>query len=449
MVGMKRGLAATVCAISLACFAPSSSAQAAAPVEKTIDGWDQALSLLRGRSPDLRLAYDDVKQASAQVLYALAPILTTVTGQVTATHNFITAESALVTGVSPAGAPIFAPYAAPTPSYVQASLQLTQPIVSVQGIHAVKTARLSEEAAALSLADVKRVLTLRLAETLLAVFFAARLAEINRSALQDALDRAAIVKKREELGGGTGLDRARALQDVAAARAVLVAGDEALARTREALALVLGMAEPVGIAAALSPKDIEAGVARSCRGLDSADGRADVIAARTRAKVADRNVTNAYEQFLPTLVGQGSAALTTYATGAVPDKTLALSATLNVPLWDGAQRLGLVRNAKAVADATKERRDALGREATIEVARARRNVDVTERARLIALEARSDASEVERIVRAAYALGQGTSLDLMIAAGQLRAADRALAIAEHDETRARVAAALSSAVCAW
>jgi outer membrane protein TolC len=429
--------------------APDPMLQPAPRPRRSISSWAEALSLVLANSADLRVAYDEVQQASAQTRIALAQALPSLSGQGSLVHNFITSQSSQVVGVSPADNPIFGSYTAPSPTYLQGGLKLTQPLLAAAAWHAIGTASVSEEASRLSEADLKRTLSMSLALAIVGVVTAERVAELNRVGLRSAQDRLDLAVTRERLGGGTGLDVARARQDLDAAREALVAGDEALRRAREALGLGLGLGEQVGVAPNSRLEGFASGVLRACPATDALDSRADVVAARKRVEAAARSVTDVGDQFLPTLSAQSTLSTTTADTGAVPNTLWDIQAILTVPIWDGGARYGLLRHARAAQDAETHKLAALRRTVAVQIDQAHRGVEVAERSLVIAADARSQAADIDRISQAAYRAGQGTSLDLVLAATALRQAEITLALLEYGLVKARIIAVLTLAKCQW
>jgi outer membrane protein TolC len=430
--------------------APSDPLLASVPApRRVVSSWEEALSLVRSNSTDLRIAYDQIKEAEAQTRVAVAQALTSVTAQGSITHNMITAQSSQVVSVDANGNPVFEAFTAPTPTYLQGSVQMVQPILAVQTWHAIGTARASEEASRLSAEDLKRTLSMHLANTLVGVFTAERIAELNRTGLRSALDRLDLAVTRERLGGATGVDVARARQDVDAARATLVNGDEMLRQAREALGLALGIPEQVGVSPDARLEGLEAGARGACPELDSLELRPDLAAARKRIEVAQRNVTDVNEQFLPTIAAESVLSTTTLDTGALPRTLWNIQGVLTIPIWDGGARYGMLRNARALEDAAQQQYTGARRSALVQVEQARRAIEIASQSLAIATDAREQAANVDRITQAAYREGQGTSLDLVTAAAALRQSEINLALAEYGAVKARILAVLSLATCRW
>ncbi len=420
------------------------------PAARNISRWEEALVLLRARSTDLRTAYDQVLQAEAQTRTALAGTLATINGTVTATHNFITNQSSQVVGVDPTTLqPIFRPYTVPTVNYMQGGAQVVQPILALETWHSIGTAKVGEDAARLSLEDMKRTIALNVANALVGVVTAERVAELNRVGFRNALERLDLTQRKRNLGSATGLDVVRAQQDVESARATLVSGDEALLEAREALGLALGLPQQIGVTRDLRIDGLEQDALNACRVARSVDERADIAALRSKVDIARRNVDDVYYQFLPTLNAQSTVGTTTLDTGAAPNTTWNIQGVLSIPLWDGGLRYGSLRNNRALEDEAVQALEAARRQAEIQVVQARRGVSVAEKARKVAADARALAAETDRLTRVGYLSGQGTSLDLVVAAAALRQADITLALREFDLVKARILAIMALATCPW
>jgi outer membrane protein TolC len=76
-------------------------------------------------------------------------------------------------------------------------------------------------------------------------------------------------------------------------------------------------------------------------------------------------------------------------------------------------------------------------------------VTVADERRRVAGSVRDLAAENDRLTRAAYLEGRGTSLELVAAAQALREAEIQLALRDFDLVRARVLAVLTLATCPW
>lgn len=419
---------------------------------RTLKDWNDARSLLRTRSTDLAIAVADVERAEGQARVALAAALPTINGNVTATHNMITNQATQPAGLGgPEGTtPIFRTFTTPWPDTLTGQIVGQVPLLNVRAWYGIGTARKNVKAAKLSTEDVKRTLVLGLASAVVSVYTAERVAELNRIALRNALERLALTERRQTLGAGNGLDVVRAQQDAEATRSTLVSGDESLRQARESLGLALGFPQAIGVPQNMKLDDIAKGALSSCKTTDTVDSRADVAALKTRAEVGARNVNDVRWQFLPTISGSS-----TVSTNSLPDRVLGFSprtqwnvqALLTIPIWDGGARYGNLRDTNAQLDQALMRLEAQRRKATIEAVQALRSVAVSENNLRVSEKTRDLALENDRLTRASYAEGRGTSLELVTSATTLRQSEINLAVREFELVRARISAALVLSVC--
>jgi len=414
------------------------------PATRELASWGDAVTLSRARSTDLATAVAEVRRAEAQTRTALAAVLPQLAGSVSYPHQFITKDTSIL------GAPGDPPrtITSPQSDYVNGSVVLTQSLINLQAWHSIKTGKENEKAQRLSVEDSQRIVTLTVATAIVAVVAAERVAELNRIGLRSALERRELTARKRMLGVGTGLDVLRADQDVSASRAAIVSGDEALRKVREALGLAVGLPEQVGVARAINLDAITAEAERTCPRIKDLGERADIAAAQQRAVVAERNVANVERSFLPTLAAQSTLASTTAQIGSgTPRTTWNVSAVLSIPIWDGGTRYGALRSARALREEATLQVESARRGATVGVEQARRSISVAEAALDVAREARKLASGVDQLTQTAYRAGQGTSLELVIAASALRQAEVELALREFEVVRARLEALFSLARC--
>jgi len=124
-----------------------------------------------------------------------------------------------------------------------------------------------------------------------------------------------------------------------------------------------------------------------------------------------------------------------------------VSAVLSIPIWDGGARYGALRSARALREQATLQVESARRGATVGIEQARRAISVAEAALDVARQARKLASDVDQLTQTAYRAGQGTSLELVIAASGLRQAEVELALREFEVVRARLEALFSLARC--
>jgi multidrug efflux system outer membrane protein len=407
------------------------------PAAHEVRSWDEALGLLRAQSPDYITGYETIVRAAAQSRMALAAALPTLNGQGSYNHQFFT-ESIPFDG-SVLVAPAKDTWAA------TATLQWN---ISPRSIYAVGTANRVIEVTKLSFEDRRRVIATTIVGVMLASLATSRVAQLNRVGLRSALERLQLTQARLQYGQGTPLDVDRAQQDVAAARALVITGDESLRQAREDLGAALGSAAPLSAPGDLDLAEFEASVARTCRLNDNIERRPDVVAARRRVEVAQRGVTDADLQFAPSLV-LGSQAQAASASILGPLNTWAVSAALNIPIYDGGYRYGARRDARAAVEQARQALVATRLAAIVASAQAQRAVAVAVASRDVTREQRDLAARVDQRTRDAYRQGAGTSLDLVVSAQSLRQAEINLVILQVEVGRARANTVLADAECVY
>jgi outer membrane protein TolC len=413
------------------------------PPTQTISSWPEALALVRARSTDLQTAYDEVVRAEANSRTALAGTLPSLNGSAAYTHQLLTTTAYTLT---PNGDLV--PITTPLPNTLTAGLSLSQPLFAPRVWHQMKTSSIAETGAKLSLEDEKRTIALGVANAVIGVVTAERIADLNRSGFRAALERLDLTKRKQQLGAATGLDTVRAQQDVETARATLVTGDESLRQAREALGLALGIPGAVGVNPTISLDALVDNAMGSCKQTTSLEQRADIAAQRVKVDLANREIGDVQTQFLPTLNASSSLSETSVA-AAVPNPTWNIQAVLSWNIWDGGLRYGSLRSARVDVDEADQALTALRRNAQIQLVQAQRGVPVAEASRKVAADARALAAEVDRLTQVGYMSGQGTSLELVTAASALRDAEINLALQDFSVVKARVLALLQLANCPW
>jgi len=405
--------------------------------EAEVSSWDQAIELIR-HSPELVISIEAVARARAQQRLALAAVLPKLGAVGAYVHNFNVAHIAIPGAM----------FDSPPPTVWSVTATASWNIFSPRDLYNVGTAELGTRVAQLSLTDQRRLLATAAVGAMLETLAAVRVAEINRVGLRAALERLALTKTRLQFARGTDLDVDRAEQDVVAARSLVIDGDEALRRSREELARVLGSTMPLGVAANLDLTGFERAVASTCRLGHEIEQRADIVAAKERVRIAEREVTTARLLYVPS-VNLASQAIDASATTLGPPRTWNVIATLTVPLYDGGARYALVRDAQAATVQAEEQLAAARINAMIEQARAARAVSVRTAQRDVARDARDLARRIDVRTREGYVSGLGTSLDLVTSAQALRRAEIELIVSELRIAEARADALLVTAECVY
>jgi outer membrane protein TolC len=408
-----------------------------APIQ--IASWEDALAKIRGQSPDYLSAAQAVERAKAQKELAWSVVLPFVNGQGTYTHELLPPLRATIGGVS---------IVTPPPDVWTIGATASWSILNPRGIYGIGTAERGIDAATLTFADARRQIAEAVVSTMLATLAAERAAELNRVGLRAALERAALTHARLQFGQGTEVDVDRADEDVAAARALVVTGDETLRQAREALGVALGSRTPVSAPGDLDLGRFEEAVARTCRLNEDIERRPDVAAARERVTVAERAAHDAELQFAPSL---GVNAQAQYSNEPVlaPNGIIALEGVLNVPIYEGGSRFAALRDAHAALEQARQTLVSTQLHAVVASAQAQRAVGVLQATRDDAQAERDLAARVDGRVRDGYARGLGTSLDLVVSGQALRQSDINLALLEFQVAQARADAILANAECVY
>jgi multidrug efflux system outer membrane protein len=406
---------------------------------RTVATWEDVLSLVRSRSTDLRLAFDEVQKAEGQSRIALAGALAQLSATGTLTHDFLQARNPTASGVTETF---------PTTNVLSGQVGLAQPVFAPRAWHAVGTAHRAEAAAQMTFEDLRRILATNVAGALVAEIAAERVAELNRIGLRQALERLALAHRREDLGSGSRLDVVRAEQDLDAARAAVVTGDESARQGREALGLALGLSEQVGAAPGLNVDGLVKDTGTGCKLVGITDERADLRALRTEVDIAARGVKDVWYQFLPTVTFESTLASSNDPL-ASPSTTWNIQGVLTIPIWDGGARYGALRGAEAAKDEADQNLTAARRQVVIQIEQAQRAVVVAADSRKVAVDGEIHAREVDHMTQVGFLTGQGTSLDLVVSAAALRQAQINRALRDFDLVRARINALLALADCRW
>jgi outer membrane protein TolC len=321
-------------------------------------------------------------------------------------------------------------------------------VVKPRGIYGVHTAEANTEAVKLGVEDRRRQIAVAVVDAMLATLAAERVAELNRVGLRSALERLVLTKTRLEFAQGTALDVDRADQDVAAARAQVISGDESLRQAREALGVAVGSQAAVAAAGDLDLERFEGEVARTCKLNASIEQRPDVRAAKARVDLADRAVVDADLLLAPT-VGISSTVAYASTPTLAPNTTWFVQGVVTVPFYDGGARYGIRRDAKAAAEQARQALATVRLNAVVESAQAGRAVAVLQASRDVAKAQRDLAARIDQRTRDGYARGLGTSLDLVTSAQALRQAEINLALLEFQVGSARANAVLTNAECIY
>jgi outer membrane protein TolC len=238
------------------------------------------------------------------------------------------------------------------------------------------------------------------------------------------------------LAGGLGkrIDAVRASQQVATTQASVERGRVALARSMEALGVLLGEERPIDVAV-----DPALGAAPDLlQAKAGSETRLDVHVARARREAAERKFRDSWTDFLPQLTGQFSPFYQTPATITVPSTGWQAMLVLTVPLYDGGWRYGARDERRTLREQSELQLQGLLRQARSEVRVAFEAQRGAETALTAAREAAQLADKAREMAVQAYEAGALTNLEVIDAERQARDADTDVAIAEDSLRQARL-----------
>lgn len=411
--------------------------------DKTIASWREAIQLASAEDVSYSISILEVERSRGIERQTLAGTLPQLDAQGVLTFNLLRQDVASVDFTTGERTTTTVP-SSPTANL---SVSLRQPLIAPRVWYAIGTAEKQTELARTATKDNKRVLVAAVADAIVTVVTAERAAEVNRVGVKASLDRLKLQKKRRELGAGSDLDIIRFRQDVVAARGTVIQGDESLRQARERLGLALGSPLQYGVPPDISINDIESTLSRICQKGDL-ENRADILALRQQKAISERAVTDADLRYAPTA---DLFSTFTYSSEQIIGDSHAswnIQGVLTVPIWDGGEKYGARRSAKAVVQQSEERIEGAMRSAKTELRQADRGVVVANENLAIATSNRDLAKETDRLVQQSFQDGgEVTSFDLVDAARRLREAELSLTVRELELVRAKISAMLANADC--
>jgi multidrug efflux system outer membrane protein len=408
------------------------------PPAHVLSTWQDALKQVREQSVSMRIARANVLQAEGLVRQALAPALPQLLGTAGVTKYLIKGDST-IQGVG----------RIPDPSlFWSAQLGLTVPLFRPAAWYNYGSAKEALEATRLSTQETERQLVAGVADLIVSVVTAERLAEVSRTSLKAALATVDLTKRRAALGASNTLDVLRVEGEASLSRSQVVQSTEALIRAREALGSALGSADSWGIAPGIQIEQLSADAQQVCHTETDIAARTDVRAANANLGVAERHVKGVDYAYLPT-VDAVSALSFQDPRFAVNNKNVSwtIGALLTWNIYDGGLRGGQRTTARAEVEAAQANLAETRRGASLQVAQALRAVQVAEANLAVSAKTREIDAETARLSKISFLNGSGTSFDLVTTESLLRVAEADLAVKEFDVTQAKIAALLALSTC--
>ncbi|MEQ1757360.1 MAG: TolC family protein [Vicinamibacterales bacterium] len=283
-----------------------------------------------------------------------------------------------------------------------------------------------------SAADVRRQVALATAEAYLVIIAQRRVLERNDRSRENALAHYTYAMQRFEGGIGSRLNMLRAQQELSSDEALVEDAQLSVRRAQEALGVLV---------AADGPVDASAEPMFEVAGLDGPVGvplRTDIQFLAARQSAAERVLSDTWKDSLPSVSALFAPQYLAPSGLFVQPRSVRVSLTFSVPLFDGAERRARTNERHALLDSVKAERLGVERLATSEVRTAREAVRLTERALERARAATSQADEVVSITDVAFREGATTNIEVIDAQRRARDAGTAAAIAEDAVRRARL-----------
>ena len=336
----------------------------------------------------------------------------------------------------------------PNPRW-QAGLTLNVPLLSARNWYDYGTSKDQITQRQYQADDAQRLIIGGLAQAMVSVITAERLAEVTRVNLSAALSTLDLNQRRAELGAGNAIDVLRARQEVERSRAQVVEANESVRKAREALGLALGDSEPWGITADVKLDELRNDARDTCKTSSQVKDRADVRAAAAGAAIAERNDKAVSLSFLPTIDARSSLTYVPNELQSANRKHVSWSigATLTWHLYDGGLRYGEKTLNSALYEQSRQQSLQTERDATNEVRQAIRSVDVAKQSLDVAMSSSQIAADNADLARAKFLNGTGSSFDLVDTQRAARQTKLDVTVKEYELLRAEIIAFLALASC--
>jgi outer membrane protein TolC len=286
--------------------------------------------------------------------------------------------------------------------------------------------------ARVSAEETRRNVAISAAQAYLAVIAAERQVDITLRNRDTARALQEYARARLEAGQGSRLNHVRSVQQLASAEGLRQLAELAVSRAQEALGVVVFENGPVGangepVFPPTPPPADDSWLA----------ARPDVRLLTAELGAADRVVSDAWKNWLPTVTASFTPRYVTPAGLFEPSKTWRASFSLDVPIFDATLRPDK-RVRVADREAARLRLDALTLEARSEVRIAREAVRSNEGIVASTREAAENAGEALRITEIAYRAGATTNIEVVQAQQDARNGEIAAAVAEDRLRQARL-----------
>jgi outer membrane protein TolC len=321
-----------------------------------------------------------------------------------------------------------------------AALVLTVPLLDLPSWRRGGRARDATQVARERADDTQRRLARDLGAAFLGVLLERRALEVAERAAATSRTQLEIARARKQAGVGTRLEEVRAERELRANQGRAALGRAALAATQEALGAVAGASEPLDATGALDLPALPA----LASALGDLAARPDLAALAGDVALAEREVSDGWADYLPTLGLSAQPFVQRPPTPTQPAQGWQAQLALVLPLYDGGARPGLQADRRA---RLRGARAALAEARLVAEAELRAGTAALAHRQEALVEAEASAhlaDESLALARTAFQEGAGTQVDLIDAERSARDAATAVAVATHDRDRARLALLIAS-----
>lgn len=406
----------------------ASSTAASRPASENLRrvNFKEAIKLALARNPNALVAQTDIQRAEALVRQALAGFLPTLTSNMTYTRL----DSDRVRNASPTETMVVA-----SANSLNINSVLNIPIVYAQRWNQWWRARDTLASMRASTAEARRQVAIATGRAYLAVLAQHRVIEVAERARDNAQAHLDYARKRFSAGADNRLTVVKSAQEVATDEAQVQSAYGNLAKTREALGILIGADQPIDINEEVNlvgqPPDIKKAMQQLRNRLD--------IKAYEASLAAAQNAVNAYwADFMPYLTGTFQPFYQNPASFSMPTTGWQALLMLTIPLYDGGLRYGQQRERRALLQAAQIKVSGVLRQARADVRTTYAVLKQADRALDAARQAAQFGEQAYQMADQAFKAGATTNLEVIDAARQARDAETAAVIAEDNARQARL-----------
>jgi outer membrane protein TolC len=390
---------------------------AASPMKVT---WREALTRALAQNPSAIVAAQEIERASGLVRQARAGWLPTLS----ANGSYLRLDA-----VRTSGGVVTVPLNGWNGS-LTATLPLVAPLAWVADAHA----RDNREVAQVSAGDVQRQLATAVGRAYLTVLLQHKQVAVVARARETSAAHYDYAHTREKLGLGSGVDDARAEQELRTNEALLKSAETALVRAQSALAVLLSAEDLVDV-----EDDVTLAAAPNADAAlaDARAHRADVQVLAARQTAASHLRRDEWAYYAPSLLAQAQAFRET-ATVVAPASGWTAQLVLSIPLFEGGFRYGVRKERQAGLMEAQAQLDGLLRQVSVEVRTAFAVVRNADEGLGSAHAAAVAAATAAKLADKSYRAGASTNIEVIDAERQARDADSQVALAEDAARQARL-----------